>query len=58
MGKLDRGRLEALLARFAQVRLLVLGDLFLDEYLFGEVDRKAHRGRFPFCQFLGMGRAS
>ncbi len=39
MGPLDRARLEALVAGFAELELLVAGDVMLDEYLWGEVDR-------------------
>ncbi len=37
--RLDRAQAEALLARIRGCRVAVLGDLMLDEYLFGEVDR-------------------
>ncbi|MEN8182444.1 MAG: PfkB family carbohydrate kinase [Myxococcota bacterium] len=47
MARLDGRRLEALLLRFPKVQLLVLGDLFLDEYLFGEVDRVSAEAPVP-----------
>ncbi|MDJ0788808.1 MAG: PfkB family carbohydrate kinase [Myxococcota bacterium] len=37
--RLDRARLERLLDRFSRLRVLVVGDVMLDEYLWGDVDR-------------------
>ena len=39
MAHLDRRRLERLIAGFGRLRLLVVGDVMLDEYLWGDVDR-------------------
>jgi D-beta-D-heptose 7-phosphate kinase/D-beta-D-heptose 1-phosphate adenosyltransferase len=47
MARLERRRLEALIARFPRVRILVFGDLFLDEYLFGEVERVSPEAPVP-----------
>jgi D-beta-D-heptose 7-phosphate kinase/D-beta-D-heptose 1-phosphate adenosyltransferase len=44
---LDRARLEALLDAFHRVRLLVLGDLVLDEYVWGDVDRVSPEAPVP-----------
>ena len=44
---LDRGRLEALLDGFQRVRLLVLGDLVLDEYVWGDVERVSPEAPVP-----------
>jgi len=46
-GRLDRARLERILARFAEVELLVLGDVVLDEYLWGDVDRVSPEAPVP-----------
>jgi D-beta-D-heptose 7-phosphate kinase/D-beta-D-heptose 1-phosphate adenosyltransferase len=47
MTRLDRRRLESLIGRFKGVRLLVIGDVMLDEYLFGEVDRVSAEAPVP-----------
>jgi D-beta-D-heptose 7-phosphate kinase/D-beta-D-heptose 1-phosphate adenosyltransferase len=47
MARLDRRRLESLIGRFKSVRLLVMGDVLLDEYLFGEVDRVSAEAPVP-----------
>ena len=44
---LDRRRLEALLDEFHRVRLLVLGDLVLDEYVWGDVERVSPEAPVP-----------
>ncbi len=44
---MDLGRLESLLDGFGRVRLLVLGDLVLDEYLWGDVDRVSPEAPVP-----------
>ena len=46
-GALDRRRLEKILDAFAKVRLLVVGDVVLDEYLWGEVDRVSPEAPVP-----------
>lgn len=45
--KLDVRRLEKLLRSFAEVRLLVVGDVMLDEYLWGDVDRISPEAPVP-----------
>jgi len=45
--KPDPGRLAALLERFRRVRLLVVGDVVLDEYLWGTVDRVSPEAPVP-----------
>jgi len=47
MGRLDLRRLERLIASFETVRLLVVGDVMLDEYLWGEVDRVSPEAPVP-----------
>jgi len=47
MPRLDPRRLARLVERFREVRLLVVGDLFLDEYWFGEVDRVSPEAPVP-----------
>lgn len=46
-------RLEKLLDGFAQVRLLVVGDLVLDEYVRGEVERVSPEAPVPVVQVIG-----
>lgn len=45
--KLDLRRLERLVDSFRNVRLLVLGDLVLDEYIWGQVDRISPEAPVP-----------
>ena len=45
--RLDSRRLETLLASFSRVRLLVVGDVVLDEYLWGDVDRVSPEAPVP-----------
>ena len=47
MARLDRRRLERLIASFRQLRLLVVGDVMLDEYLWGDVDRVSPEAPVP-----------
>lgn len=47
MARLDRRRLEKIVDDFSRVRLLVLGDLVLDEYIWGEVDRVSPEAPVP-----------
>jgi D-beta-D-heptose 7-phosphate kinase/D-beta-D-heptose 1-phosphate adenosyltransferase len=47
MARLDPRRLARLVERFGDVRLLVVGDLFLDEYWSGEVDRVSPEAPVP-----------
>jgi D-beta-D-heptose 7-phosphate kinase/D-beta-D-heptose 1-phosphate adenosyltransferase len=47
LGRLDRARLERLLDRFEQAEVLVLGDVVLDEYLWGDVDRVSPEAPVP-----------
>ncbi len=44
---LDEGRLQRLLDGFARVRLLVLGDVVLDEYVWGDVERVSPEAPVP-----------
>jgi D-beta-D-heptose 7-phosphate kinase/D-beta-D-heptose 1-phosphate adenosyltransferase len=46
-GRLDAARLGRILDRFADVELLVLGDVVLDEYLWGDVDRVSPEAPVP-----------
>jgi len=45
--RLDRKRLERLLDRFPDLRILVVGDVMLDEYLWGDVDRVSPEAPVP-----------
>jgi D-beta-D-heptose 7-phosphate kinase/D-beta-D-heptose 1-phosphate adenosyltransferase len=47
MATLDLARLERLLDGFRRVRLLVVGDVVLDEYLWGEVERVSPEAPVP-----------
>jgi D-beta-D-heptose 7-phosphate kinase/D-beta-D-heptose 1-phosphate adenosyltransferase len=47
MRALEPRRLESLLGEFSRVRLLVVGDLVLDEYVWGEVDRVSPEAPVP-----------
>lgn len=46
-GRLDRRRLERFLAGFSRLRLVVVGDVVLDEYLWGEVERVSPEAPVP-----------
>jgi D-beta-D-heptose 7-phosphate kinase/D-beta-D-heptose 1-phosphate adenosyltransferase len=47
MARLDRRRLERLIAGFGRLRLLVVGDVMLDEYLWGDVERVSPEAPVP-----------
>ena len=47
MSGLDLGRLRSLLDEFSRVRLLVVGDVVLDEYVWGEVERVSPEAPVP-----------
>ena len=47
MGRFDRRRLERLIASFGRLRLLVVGDVMLDEYLWGDVERVSPEAPVP-----------
>lgn len=47
MTRIERGRLEKILDRIAGVRLLVVGDVVLDEYVRGDVDRVSPEAPVP-----------
>ncbi len=47
MSELDRGRLERLVDSFLRLRLLVVGDLMLDEYIAGDVERISPEAPVP-----------
>jgi D-beta-D-heptose 7-phosphate kinase/D-beta-D-heptose 1-phosphate adenosyltransferase len=46
-GKLELRRLEKIVRGFARVRLLVVGDVMLDEYLWGDVERVSPEAPVP-----------
>jgi rfaE bifunctional protein kinase chain/domain len=50
MGDLDPRRLRSLLDDFGRVRLLVVGDVVLDEYVWGDVDRVSPEAPVPVVQ--------
>ncbi len=50
---LSTKRLKELLDGFSRVRLLVVGDLVLDEYVHGEVERVSPEAPVPVVQVLG-----
>ncbi len=45
--RLDLRRLERIVKRFSEVRLLVVGDVILDEYLWGDVERISPEAPVP-----------
>lgn len=47
MGRLELRRLSRLVSRFAELRILVVGDVMLDEYLWGDVDRVSPEAPVP-----------
>ena len=49
MARLDRRRLERLIDDFSAVRLLVIGDLVLDEYVWGDVERVSPEAQCRSC---------
>lgn len=53
MPELDAGRLEKLLKDFSRVRLLVVGDLVLDEYLWGDARRVSPEAPVPVVHVQG-----
>ena len=50
--RLDRSQAEALFARIRGLKVAVLGDLMLDEYLFGEVSRISPEAPVPIVRVL------
>ncbi len=52
-GKLTLSRLQKLLDAFSQVRLLVVGDVVLDEYLRGQVERISPEAPVPVLHVQG-----
>ncbi len=50
--RLERDRAKALLERIQGCRVVVLGDLILDEYLYGEVDRISPEAPVPVVRVL------
>jgi len=56
-GRLDLRRLERLVRGFGRVRLLVVGDVMLDEYLWGEVDRVSPEAPVPVVHVKRESRA-
>jgi D-beta-D-heptose 7-phosphate kinase/D-beta-D-heptose 1-phosphate adenosyltransferase len=48
---MNRSRLSQLLARFKQQRLLVLGDLMLDQFIWGKVSRISPEAPVPVVEF-------
>jgi rfaE bifunctional protein kinase chain/domain len=50
--RLDRSQAEALLLRMRDLKVAVLGDLMLDEYLFGEVNRISPEAPVPVVRVL------
>lgn len=50
--RLDRNQAEALFSRMRGLRVAVLGDLMLDEYLFGEVNRISPEAPVPIVRIV------
>lgn len=50
--RLDRVQAEALLSRIRGLKVVVLGDLMLDEYLFGEVNRISPEAPVPIVRVI------
>jgi D-beta-D-heptose 7-phosphate kinase/D-beta-D-heptose 1-phosphate adenosyltransferase len=61
MGRLDQRRIERLITSFGRLRLLVVGDVMLDEYLWGDVERVSPEAPVPVVhvkrQSLALGGA-
>jgi D-beta-D-heptose 7-phosphate kinase/D-beta-D-heptose 1-phosphate adenosyltransferase len=55
--RLDQRRLEKLITSFGQLRLLVVGDVMLDEYLWGDVDRVSPEAPVPVVHVKRESRA-
>src|SRR5580658_7990040 len=51
--ELDTSRFEALLSGFADRRILVIGDLMLDEYIWGKVSRISPEAPVPVVNVTG-----
>src|ERR1700694_1840726 len=49
----DAARLRTLIARFAEVRVLVIGDLMLDEFIWGKVSRISPEAPVPVVDVTG-----
>ncbi|UCD15164.1 MAG: D-glycero-beta-D-manno-heptose-7-phosphate kinase [Candidatus Omnitrophota bacterium] len=45
--KVDKKRLKSIISRFKNKRILVVGDLILDHYIFGKVDKISPEGPVP-----------
>ena len=43
---LNKGKLRSVISRFKNKNILVVGDLVLDHYIFGKVDRVSLRHRY------------
>lgn len=56
MATLDRSRLEAIIAEFSRATLLVVGDVMLDEYLWGDVDRISPEAPVPVVHVTAESR--
>lgn len=50
--KLDTNRLDTLLRNMGKSRILILGDIMLDEYVFGQVDRISPEAPVPVVEVL------
>ena len=55
--RLDQRRLEKLITSFGQLRLLVVGDVMLDEYLWGDVERVSPEAPVPVVHVKRESRA-
>jgi rfaE bifunctional protein kinase chain/domain len=53
LSRAERGRLEALLARFSGRRVLVLADLVADEFLYGRIDRVSREAPVLILRYDG-----
>ncbi len=51
--RFDRGRLESIVNGFSKLRVLVVGDVVLDEYLRGEVERVSPEAPVPVVHVSG-----
>ena len=47
MSKIDKKRLESIISRFSENRIMVVGDIMLDEYMEGTVDRISPEAPIP-----------
>ena len=50
--KIDKQRLSSLVKRFSEARILIIGDLILDEYLYGYPERVSREAPVIVLKYL------